>query len=205
MKNGDVWNFFSKSTIAKGPRAVLLTKVKGHATAKMVEDGTVQADHKEGNDGADEGADLGATDEQQGLSDAARKYAGRQWRYKQFMIRIHAYIIHLRRTHRAKLEEIEKVRNPFGVKDLNKQLIPSTLQYHDPEDRRGTENISTRRIAEHDEDDPEERKQTEMVRCFIDNVRWKTEKGERGGITWVEFYVYYILHGGGTDFEELKR
>ena len=56
----------------------------------MVEDGTVEDAHKKGNDGADVGAELGATSEQQDLSDAARKYAGRQWRYKQFMTRVHA-------------------------------------------------------------------------------------------------------------------
>ena len=95
------------------------------------------------------------------------------------------------------LEEREKLKNPFGDKDFYKQLIPSHLQYADPKDRMATENISTRRIADHDEADPEERKQTEKVRCFIDNIRWRSEKGDRAGITWIELYVYYILHAVG--------
>ena len=101
------------------------------------------------------------------------------------------------KTQRKKLDEQEKIKNPFGDKDFYKQLIPSHLQYADPKDRKATENISTRRIADHDEADPEERKQTEKVRCFIDNIRWRSEKGDRGGITWIELYVYYILHGEG--------
>ena len=67
------------------------------------------------------------------------------------------------------------------------------------------ENISTRRIAEHDEDDPEERKQTEKVRCFIDNIRWRSEECERGGITWIELYALYALHGGCSEIEALKK
>ena len=158
-----------------------------------MDDGLVKPEHKEGNDGADEGADLGATSEQQGLSDAARKYARRQCGYKQFMTRVHAYIIHLRKTHRAKVEENEKTKNPLGEKNFDKQIIPTTLAYHDPEDRKGTENISTRRIAEHDEEDPEERRQTEMVRCFLDNIRWKTHPLEVNS------------KSGGTDIWWLDR
>ena len=50
-----------------------------------MEHGTVSMDDKAGNDGADHGADEGAVGEQQELSTEFRKYAGRQWRYKQFM------------------------------------------------------------------------------------------------------------------------
>ena len=83
----------------------------------MVADGTVDEAHKRGNDGADERADLGATEEQQDLSDAARKYAGRQWRYKQFIPRIHLYIIHLRKAQRKKLEEIEKLKTSSALNE----------------------------------------------------------------------------------------
>lgn len=63
----------------------------------MVDEGAVEAEHKEGNDGAGEGADKGVVDEQQGLSNTARKYAGRQWRYKQLMARMHSSIYEQRR------------------------------------------------------------------------------------------------------------
>ena len=117
--------------------------------------------------------------EQQELSTAARKYATRQWRYKVFMARVHQYIIHLRKAYRGKMDGKERMENPFGDGNIKKQLIPTQLAYADPKDRKGTENISTRRIAEHDEDDPEERKQTEKVRCFIDNIGWSAEECEK--------------------------
>ena len=77
MKNGDLWGFFAESTLAKGPRAINLTKVKGHAAQEMVDEGRVDEEEKKGNAGADEGANKGAEEEQQGLSTVARKYAGR--------------------------------------------------------------------------------------------------------------------------------
>ena len=196
--------FFAKSTIAKGPRAICITKVKGHATQEMVDEGTVKAAHKEGNDGADKGADKGAVEEQQELSDAARKYASRQWKYKKLMARMHLYIIHLRKATKDKIEALEKQMNPFDDKEKMKQLIPDRLTYADAKGPRETENISTRRIEEHDEADPEERGKAEKARCFIDNVRWKNTEEARGGITWIEFYIYFILHGGGKDIEKDK-
>ena len=110
MKNGDLWKFFATSTLSKGPKAVAMSKVKGHATKEMVDEGIVEAEHKEGNDGADGGADKGAVDEQQELSSAARRYASRQWRYKKFMVRMHLYISHLRKMHREKIKAMENRR-----------------------------------------------------------------------------------------------
>ena len=85
-ENGDIWKFFAESTLAKGPRAITLTKVKGHASQGMVDEGKVDEEQKKGNDGADEGANKGAEEEQQGLSTVVKNYA-------RFMARIHCYII----------------------------------------------------------------------------------------------------------------
>ena len=43
------------------------------------------------------------------------------------------------------------------------------------------------------------------VRCFSDNVRWKAKKEEKGGITWIAFYILYILHGGGVEIDRERR
>ena len=56
MENDDLWKFFAESILAKGPRAITLTKVKGHATQEMVDEGRVDEEQKKGNDGADDGA-----------------------------------------------------------------------------------------------------------------------------------------------------
>ena len=55
----DIWEDFERNVNAKGANAVNITKVKGHATDKMVADGKVRNEHKEGTDALDEAADKG--------------------------------------------------------------------------------------------------------------------------------------------------
>ena len=66
LPDGDLWQWFARIVEAKGPEAVRLTKVKGHATDQMVSMGKVTKEHKEGNDAAGEAADIGV--EQHGNS-----------------------------------------------------------------------------------------------------------------------------------------
>ena len=61
MKDGDLWGSFQKAVAAKNPEAVKLTKVKGHATSEMVQQGAVRFDDEHGNDLADIAAEKGAT------------------------------------------------------------------------------------------------------------------------------------------------
>ena len=59
MKDGDLWQGFSQSAAEKNPEAIKLTKVKGHATRKMVIDKEVRAEDRFGNNGSDQAADKG--------------------------------------------------------------------------------------------------------------------------------------------------
>ena len=59
IPDGDLWDWFARLVQAKGPEAVQLSKVKGHATDEMVNQGKVKKEHKEGNDASDEAADIG--------------------------------------------------------------------------------------------------------------------------------------------------
>ena len=59
QKDGDLWHLYYQHVKAKGTNSIAITKVKGHATQAMVDDGTVQPEHKVGNDMADEAADEG--------------------------------------------------------------------------------------------------------------------------------------------------
>ena len=52
MKDGGLWKQFYNMIKAKGPGAVEMTKVKGHATDREVLRGEVDIEHKKGNDEA---------------------------------------------------------------------------------------------------------------------------------------------------------
>ena len=58
--DGDLWRMGWMAVLARGVGRQTLKKVKGHATARQVEEGVAAEDEKEGNDWADSFADRGA-------------------------------------------------------------------------------------------------------------------------------------------------
>ena len=56
MQDGDIWKSAHTIIRKKGSRAVKFPKAKGHATKKMVEEGRVRPEDKDGNDEADTAA-----------------------------------------------------------------------------------------------------------------------------------------------------
>ena len=59
MKDGDLWEVFTELVRTRGPQTVFITKVKGHATQEMVDEGKVQEGDMRGNGMADKAADMG--------------------------------------------------------------------------------------------------------------------------------------------------
>ena len=80
------------------------------------------------------------------------------------------------------------------------------MQYGDLEE--GMVQLSIRRVQEHDEADKDERVQLEKVRCFLTNVKWtpiEEEDDVTVGITWLELYIYYAIHGGCKEIIEARK
>ena len=69
---------FAKLVRQRGPNSAKVTKVKGHATEEMVQQGKVKAEEKKGNDHADEAVDAGATQSQGRLSIPGELYSWRR-------------------------------------------------------------------------------------------------------------------------------
>ena len=57
--DGDLWHLYHRHVIVKGPGSIKITKVKGHATQAMVDEGLVRPAHKAGSDMAYEAAEEG--------------------------------------------------------------------------------------------------------------------------------------------------
>ena len=49
QQDGDLWAHYHKQLVAKGPLSARLTKVKGHATQAMVDQGLLTATQRAGN------------------------------------------------------------------------------------------------------------------------------------------------------------
>ena len=104
---------FAKAVEERGPACTRISKVKGHATQEMVDEGKVQKEDKEGNGQADTGADRGAVTMQKVTLKLADLYSWRHGGYRNLMIRIPRFIVGLQ-NHDRKLRGEEKDKeDPF--------------------------------------------------------------------------------------------
>ena len=70
--------------------------------------------------------------------------------------------------------------------------------------------LEIRKTQHHDEEVEEERPRLEQVRCFLTNVKWRVaneddDDEEHPGITWLELYVLFAIHGGCEQVRENQR
>ena len=59
LKDGDLWRLAWRAIVTRGHRAQKFTKVKGHATAKEIDEGVATEETKFGNDCSDDMATKG--------------------------------------------------------------------------------------------------------------------------------------------------
>ena len=107
MRDGDLWQVFADVVRQRGPYSVIITKVKGHATEQMVQDGKVERCDKEGNDKADKAAELGATISQARVQAFGRLYSCRQQEYRTFVCRVQRYIVALKEEERRLIKALK--------------------------------------------------------------------------------------------------
>ena len=105
-------------------------------------------------------------------------------------------------------EKKTKEEQPFqelegGKRVKPKMSIPTNL-WHGQE-LEGGEHMSTRRVRHHDEQDHIERFELEKVRKFVSHVRWQPRPSSDGGITWIELYILYNIHGAGEVAQNRRR
>ena len=93
-----------------------ITKVKGHATEEMVQQGKVKAEEKKGNDYDDEAADAGATKSQERLKIFGELYSWRHGCYRKMMAKIQTFLVELKKEEKRLKQEDEKAKDPFGKK-----------------------------------------------------------------------------------------
>ena len=119
-----------RSGLAKGPRSFRATKVKGHATCDMVDQGLVKSEDKQGNDISDKAADKGA--EQTDVIAAAfgYVYAKRHKHYIAFMEMVQRFIITIRKAEDEKRKKKQKEEDPFrNSGEATKMKIPISLKF----------------------------------------------------------------------------
>ena len=191
-KDGDLWEQFYKMIGAKSPEAVVFTKVEVHATAKMVEQEGVAKEDKEGNDEADEAAELGSKGEQPKLFHLAKIYSHRQKQYKKLMNKIHKYIISIMGAEKEARKKADKEKNPFMDKHRQKITVQKKLTYAQDTDE--TKQLQIRELRRQECKDDKEYDESRKVINFLTHTRWTSQQLPQGGITWLELYIWCRMH-----------
>ena len=85
--------------------------------------------------------------------------------------------------------------------------VPRSLRYATEAEE--AKYLEIRKTQHHDEEVEEERPKLEQVRCFLTNVKWKVvneeDEAEHPGITWLELYVLFAMHGGCEQIREKQK
>ncbi len=111
--DGDLWKLVHEAIITRCAHTVAIVKVKGHATAEMVEQGKVKPEDKAGNDSSDTYATKGTNEHGSHTIELANWFRIRQSRYANFIKDVQTIIIEV-----LKAEKIERMARRAATKML---------------------------------------------------------------------------------------
>ena len=136
QKDGDVWQAIWRLILAKGPEAIKVTKVKGHATDEDVREGVATAADKAGNDVADSIVREANALHGKATIDLAHWLEKRHTAYCTMMGEVQQIIIRMLSLDKEERDRRRQETDPFGHTSIPKLLIPISLQYDAGENSR---------------------------------------------------------------------
>ena len=198
VSDGDLWEHFYLALKAKGPNAFNVTWVKGHATEEHIKNNVTTQTHKEGNDKADEIADLGANIYGKDIHSLANIFHIRHDKYYTLMKKavthiVEAYLINKELNDRR--ENAEKTKAP-KVKP-KQQYVPLTY----PE-LHLTSTVDTLGTLTHYGKLGQNREQLRDVEKFISWLQISEQGKVQRSITWIELYIIFRIRGYGKPIKD---
>ena len=121
--------------------------------------------------------------------------------YKEFMSRIHKYIMGAKKMEKELRADIKKQADPFNKQEVDKVDIKSQLDYGT--DGHATVKLRMRELRKKECKTEKEWKATSKVLNFISHARWSEEEAEVGGITWLELFIWYKMHAPAEETKPL--
>ena len=191
--DGDLWEHFYKAVVAKGPAAVCISKVKGHATSEQVVAGVVTEQDNRGNDLADAAADKGVLVHGEVLVKIAGRFDQRHRDYGDFMHDVHKHIVEGHLIHRALLDRDAKEPSPVGITlpQLGAQGEASCIAAPSATRSKLCLTSTVRRYAGIQKSTPAAFHYEQFLRELV-----VAPMGQEGrGATWIELYILYRMSG----------
>ena len=132
--DGDMWHMYFRHAAAKHTAAIAISKVKGHATQSMIDQGTVVEADKIGNDKADEAADEGVELFGEAVVRLSRHFAKRHAAYSRLVGDIHEHVAFMFRVRAALLhkQQLAQPTDHTATKPQNHPTITIRLPPHQP-------------------------------------------------------------------------
>ena len=182
---------------------------EGHATEEMVTEGLVQRCDKDGNDRADQAAELGATTSQAKVQAFGRLYSCRQADYRKLVCRIQRFIVALKEEEKRLRDEASRHKALTTPEEKRTVNIPKHLRYYgNPnldhagcappvvpgEGTRCTDiELQMHPINPIWYNNAEEGVELKRVQSFISELTWQPDEPDCGGITWLELFILYNI------------
>ena len=188
--DGDLWQIYYNHIKIKGLASTKITKVKGHATQAMVDEGSVPMEQKVGNDFADQAAEEGVNEHGLQLVTLGRQLAARHKAYTTFLTQLHTHICFMYRVRAAMLAIQRGDQSPNPTTHLPQTI--ATIPPYNTTQRphyihqviRANQCPQLCRKYPHILD----------VETFLRQVPMATAN-PNGGFTWLELYTLYRLTG----------
>ena len=111
--DSDLWEIMWEGLLMRGQQIVTWEKVKGHATAKHIEQGLATEETKHGNDWADHYATKGIEQHQHGATHLAKWLASRQKVRLNSWERFKPSLLHSFKKKRKKGDVMNRSKKPY--------------------------------------------------------------------------------------------
>ena len=186
--DGDLWYHFEQAVKAKGWRSIRISKVKGHVSQEQVEEGLHKQADKDGNDKADEAADVAVALHGEGIISVGRTLYNRYKRYLAFMGRVVPHIVEAYLIHRALLK-----RNAENVSKEPKQTSYCKLHINEKE---ADHHLNIQGSIDNFRAFKGRHSCAPDVWHFLSNVKVYGTNNDNTAITWLELYILYRMFNG---------
>ena len=92
---------------------------------------------------------------------------------------------------------MELQRNPFADKDKNKVYIAAEMDYAQS-NRTDYAQLKLRCVRATDGKDTEQTNRMRTIANFLTNTKWRLADPNTQGITWLELFIWFKMHGPGS-------
>ena len=191
VSDGDLWQHFEQAAIAKGCKAIRITKVKGHVKQSQVEEGLYRQVDKTGNDKADKAADVATSMHGKDMVNVASLFQRRHKKYCDFMIKVAKHIIEGYLIHR-KLVDRQQASNQSkdtavaynavlrqtpanSAKEVQKLQLQGGIQ--------GYKSFSNKH------------KESVAIWDFVNGLKYRQVDCQAHATSWLELYIIYRVIG----------